>query len=142
MVCGKCRPARPAPVGARQREGARLLRRYRSGAVRGPVIPGRNRRSGTCPKAMSKMARGCGHFPKQHPAILPWPSSLLMTGTPIRVRHVPAAPGGRILDGGCDMTPSAEKKAQDARVPRKSMSTANAELVDQILVAAFVGTLE
>jgi hypothetical protein len=52
-------------------------------------------------KAMSKTARGCRCVrvrpaPKQHPAILPWLSSLLVTGTPIESgicrQHIAAGP--------------------------------------------------
>src|ERR1700719_2245810 len=95
----------------------------------------------TAPKAMSKTARGCGwRAPKQHPAILPWPSSLLVTGTPdesgICRQHVAAGPCA------AEAVKCRPPNMRGNSIPRRLTSAPNAELLDQALVAAFVGALE
>src|SRR5215472_2891881 len=91
-------------------------------------------------KAMSKTARGCGHVPKQHPAILPWLSSLLWPELPKSPAGARQHARGRVRNGGCDLQRHPPTKRGMSRAT--PTSAANAELLDQALVAAFIGTLE
>src|ERR1700704_3534731 len=90
---------------------------------------------------MSKTARGCGwRAPKQHPAILPWPSSLLVPELILESgmcrQHIAAGASS------AEATKRHPPNMRGNSIPRRLTSAANAELLDQALVAAFVGALE
>src|SRR5712671_7230968 len=90
---------------------------------------------------MSKTARGCGwRAPKQHPAILPWPSSLLVPELILESgvcrQHIAAGPWA------AEAIKRHPPNMRGNCIPRRLTSAANAELLDQVLVAAFVGALE
>src|SRR5262245_28430049 len=95
------------------------------------------------PKAMSKTARSCHASPQcgeqQRPAILPWRFEPCLVARAILIGscQLPAAP---IAAGSIERTRSraALRNALGSRAPRGNKSPANAEFLDQVLVARFV----